>query len=82
MNAIVFTSHTGHTREYARLLGERTGLPVYDLKTAKKRLPRGEHILYLGWLMAGNVKGYKKAARLWRVEALCGVGMAADGSQL
>ena len=27
-NAIVYTSNTGYTRQYATLLGEKTGLPV------------------------------------------------------
>ena len=27
--AIVYTSNTGYTAEYARLLGQGTGLPVY-----------------------------------------------------
>ena len=30
-NAIVYTSNTGYTEQYARLLGKRTGLPVYSL---------------------------------------------------
>ena len=31
-NAIVYTSSTGFTRQYAFLLGEQTGLPVYSLE--------------------------------------------------
>ena len=27
-NAIVYTSNTGYTAQYAKLLGEKTGLPV------------------------------------------------------
>ncbi len=38
MNAIVFTSNTGHTAKYAKILGEKTGLPVYSLKEAQKSL--------------------------------------------
>lgn len=36
--AIVYTSNTGYTEEYARLLGEETGLPVYSLKDASDSL--------------------------------------------
>ena len=32
--------------------------------------------------MAGKVQGYKKAAGRWQVEAVCGVGMGATGSQM
>ena len=81
-NAIVYTSNTGYTAEYARLLADKTGLPVYSLEEAIKKLPAGNSIVYLGWLMAGHVQGYKKAARKYDVQAVCGVGMGATGSQL
>lgn len=81
-NAIVFTSNTGYTRQYAVLLGQKTGLPVYALDEAREKLAPGNHILYLGWLMAGKVQGYAQAAKRYHVEAVCGVGMGATGSQL
>ena len=81
MDAIVFTSNTGFTAQYARLLGEKLGLPVCSLDEAKGTLEEGTEILYLGWLMAGLVKGYKKAAKRYRIAAVCGVGMGAGGSQ-
>ena len=81
-NAIVYTSNTGYTAEYARLLGAKTGLPVYTLPEAGEHLAEGSAILYLGWLMAGKVKGYQKAAKRYRVQAVCGVGMGATGSQM
>ena len=54
-NAIVYTSNTGYTEQYAMLLGKATGLPVYALAEAEAKLAPGNHILYLGWLMAGKV---------------------------
>ncbi len=81
-NAIVYTSNTGYTAEYARLLGAKTGLPVYTLPEAGDHLAEGSAILYLGWLMAGKVQGYQKAAKRYRVLAVCGVGMGATGSQM
>lgn len=80
--AIVYTSNTGYTAQYAALLGNHTGLPVYSLAESRRRLTRGSTILYLGWLMAGRVQGYAKAAKNYRVAALCGVGMGLTGSQL
>ena len=77
--AIVYTSNTGYTAEYAKILGEITGLPVYALnEIQEKDIP----IIYLGWLMAGSVKGYKKAAKRFKICAVCGVGMGATGSQI
>lgn len=32
MKAIVYTSNTGTTAEYAKLIGEKTGLPVYSFE--------------------------------------------------
>ena len=81
-NAIVYTSNTGYTAQYARLLGKRTGLPVYSLSEAGAKPPAGNRVIYLGWLMAGKVQGYAKTAKRYRVAAVCGVGMGATGSQL
>ena len=80
--AIVYTSNTGYTAEYARLLGQKTGLPVCSLSEASQRIAAGSAILYLGWLMAGSVKGYKKAAGKYAVCAVCAVGMGKTGSQM
>ena len=79
--AIVYTSNTGFTAQYAGLLGEKTGLGVYSLEEAEKKLPSGSPILYLGWLAAGKVQGYDRAAKQFAVQAVCGVGMGATGSQ-
>ena len=68
INTIVYTSNTGYTAQYAQMLGEITGLPVWDL--ASRQAPKGSDIIYLGWLMAGNIQGYKKAARDYRIRAV------------
>ena len=79
--AIVYTSNTGFTAQYAGLLGEKTGLPVYALDASDGPSPDSA-VLYLGWLMAGRVQGYQKAAKRYRIQAVCGVGMGATGSQI
>ena len=73
--AIVYTSNTGHTRQYALLLGERLGLPVYALNEANAQLSGGSPVIYLGWLHASHVKGYSGAAKRFAVCAVCGVGL-------
>ena len=82
LRAIVYTSNTGYTAKYAALLGKRTGLPVFSLDEAGTGVKPGAEILYLGWLMAGGVKGYKAAAKKYAVRVVCGVGMGATGSQI
>ena len=81
-NAIVYTSNTGYTRQYAQMLRDQTGLPVYSLEEATSKLPGGNCVIYLGWLMAGKVQGYAKAAKRYQIAAVCGVGMGATGSQM
>ena len=81
-SAIVYTSNTGFTAQYASLLGGETGLPVYSLEDALKSLPQSSPIVYLGWLTAGKVQGYDKAVTKFNLQALCAVGMAKCGSQM
>ena len=81
MDAIVYTSNTGSTKRYAELLGKETGKRVYSLAEAKKAVPAGAEIVYLGWLMAGSVKGYAEAKKRYKICAVCGVGMGQTGTQ-
>ena len=81
IQAIVFTSNTGSTEQYARLLGQETGLPVCSLAQAGKTVSAGAQILYLGWVMAGSIQGYADAARLYRIPMVCAVGMEPAAKQ-
>ena len=81
MNTIIYTTNTGSTEHYAKLLAQKTGLPVYSLAEAKKRVFAGAEVIYLGWIMAGSVKGYAEAAKRYRVRAACGIGMGQTGTQ-
>ena len=78
--AIVYTSNTGHTRQYALLLGEQIGLPVYSLDEADSKLPGGSPVIYLGWIHASHVKGYSGVAKRFAVCAVCGVGLCDTGT--
>lgn len=82
MNAIVYTSNTGHTAQYAKMLGEKTGLPIYSLLEATKALPKQTEIIYLGWLFASSIKGYRKAAKNYKITSVCGVGLCDTGCLL
>ena len=79
--AIVYTSGTGYTARYAALLSEKLGLPAHTLTDAVKSLPAGTPVIYMGWLMAGSVKDYKKAARRFAIDAVIGVGLGDTGAQ-
>ena len=81
MDAIIYTTNTGSTEQYAKLLAQKTGLPAYSFAEAKKQIFAGAEVVYLGWIMAGSVKGYAAAAKYYRVRAVCGVGMGQTGTQ-
>ncbi|HCB96085.1 MAG TPA: hypothetical protein DEP65_11105, partial [Ruminococcus sp.] len=53
----------------------------YSLAEAKKKVFYGAEIIYLGWIMAGSVKGYATATKRYKVCAVCGVGMGQNGAQ-
>lgn len=74
-SAIVYTSATGFTAQYATLLHHQTGLPLYRLEDVGE-LPGSTRVLYLGWLCAGQIKGLKKAVKHLTVAGVCAVGMA------
>ena len=80
MKAIVYTSQTGHTQRYAQMLAERTGVPAYSLKEAGKSLRRGEEIFYMGWLMAGTVKGLQSAMDRYTIRGAAIVGVSPQGN--
>lgn len=79
--AIVYESNTGFTKKYAELLSKETGLAAYERKEAGAKLKKGTEVIYMGWLMAGSVKGYKQASKKYRVKALAGVGMGSPNDK-
>lgn len=82
MDAIIYTTNTGSTEQYAKLLSQETGLPVCALAEVKKKISSSAEVIYLGWIMAGTVKGYAEAARRCKVCAVCAVGMGQTGTQV
>ena len=81
MNAIIYTTNTGSTEQYAKLLAQKTGLPMCSLIRAKNVIPTEAEVIYLGWITAGSIKGYADAAKRYRVRAVCAVGMGRTGTQ-
>ena len=82
MEAIIYTSNTGSTAHYAKLLAHELNLPVYCAEDAKKRVPAYSEIIYLGWIMASSIKGYADIIKKYKVRAVCAVGMGQTGTQM
>ena len=49
MNAIVYTSNTGTTKEYAKLLSDKLSLPYYSLDEIEYKVKPGSNILVGLW---------------------------------
>lgn len=82
MEAIVYTSNTGHAKEFALLLAKQLDTLCYNIEEAKTNLNKGVDIIYIGWIMAGQVKGLNKVLKYFNVKAICAVGMSNNDSQL
>lgn len=80
IKAIVYTSNTGYSEQYAKMLGEKLSLPVCDLRGAKEY--EGQPVIFIGWLMAGIVSGYDRAKKKHSPSLVIGVGMGETGTQL
>jgi len=76
MKAIIYKSNAGHTKEYAAMLGAKTGLPVYDADKAAASLKKSDEVIFLGWIRAGALAGYEKAKKRYDIKAVCAVGMS------
>ena len=75
MDAIVYESNTGFTERYTNILAKKLNKPAYSAKEAASRLEKGAEVIYLGWVMANQVCGLKKAVRRWNVKAAGAVGL-------
>ena len=54
MRAIIYTSNTGSTAKYAKLLSHQICVPSYSMEEAKTKVKPGAEIIYMGWIMAGK----------------------------
>ena len=75
VQAILYTSATGFTRRYARMLSEAAGLPACPAGGPGLPAP-GSPVIYLGWLCAGKIRGLGRAMAGYEVRGVCAVGMA------
>lgn len=76
IKAIVYNSNTGFTKKYAEMLSEKIGIPCYEAEKAHYVLVSGDEIIYMAWCYANSLKGLKKFSHLYKVKAVCAVGLA------
>ena len=54
---------------------------IYTTNTGSAEVEEGSEIIYLGWIMAAQVKGYKTAAKKYKIRAVCAVGREKTGTR-
>ncbi len=82
MDAIIYNSKTGFTKQYADLLSKKLSLSQYDLKKAKSALSKGSEVIFLSRIKKGKVDEFKKAAGRYELSCVVGVGMSIEGEEV
>ena len=75
---IVYESNSGHTEKYANMLAQKLNLKSIPLKQYKID---NEPIIFLGWLFANNIQGYKKVKDKANIKCTIAVGMTPTAKQ-
>ena len=75
---IVYESNSGHTEKYANMLAQKLNLTSIPLKKYKID---SEPIIFLGWLFANNIQGYKKVKDKANIKCTIAVGMTPTAKQ-
>ena len=75
MDAIVYESNTGFTKQYAEMLAEAVHLPAYPLVEAVSKVPRGSSVFFLGWVCGGKISGLPVTAKRYILEGAAAVGI-------
>ena len=80
MASIVYVSNTGSSKRYAEMLSEKTGYPCYSLADSNNAV--GDDVIFIGWIMAGNVQGLAEArTKFGTLKAVVAVGMMKGDGQ-
>ena len=74
ITAIIYNSGTGSCERYARELSRQLHIPCEPLH--KHHVRTDGKVIYVGWVMAGSVVGYAKAAQTLDIAAVVAVGMS------
>ena len=77
---VVYTSNTGFSFKYEEMLAKKLNTNCISLKEALKKLDKNSEIIYVSWLMASKIKGYKKANKYFNIIATAAVGLCATGT--
>lgn len=74
VKAIIYQSKTGHTKEYAENLSKELNIPCYCVCEAKEKINKKDEIIYLSWVRATTLVGYKKMNKKYQIQCVGAVG--------
>lgn len=78
---IVYSSNTGYSEQYAKMISRALNVPAYRLGEVPA-CHEDAYALYVGWLFAGRVVGYKKAEKHYNVFVIVAVGMSPPSPEI
>lgn len=73
---IVYSSNTGHTLEYANMLGNKLKIDVINIKDIEKI--NDEEIIFMTWVFGSNLIDLSKILGKYKIKMIIGVGMTED----
>lgn len=80
IDAIVYNSNTGFTKQYAYSYAVQTKLPIYSIKELRK-LKKGSNIIYFSWVLGGSIVKLDRLKK-YNIEMVCAVGMSTYSTDL
>ena len=81
IKAIIYNSNTGFAKQYAYHFALKCNLPIYTIKEAKKKLNKGDEIIYFSWIVANKISKLKKVSR-YNIKYVAAVGMSFYSEEL
>lgn len=72
---ILYKSNTGHTKKYAEMLGKRLNIDVYSVDSKDIKIDNNDEIIYMGWIFADSISGYKRVKDKYNITFVIAVGM-------
>ena len=74
IKAIVYQSKTGYTKEYAESLSKELKIPCYSVQYGKEKINKKDEIIYLSWIRATTIVGYRKINKKYKIVTIGAVG--------
>lgn len=74
IDAIVYNSNTGFTKQFAYAFAVKTKLPIYSIKELKN-IKKGSNIIYFSWILGSSICKLNKLSD-YNIAMVCAVGMS------